>query len=391
MPPKLAEYESLSPRVRLFLWLIDRFGAVRSALWRWRWRRRVIPRHPQRILVTRCDGIGDLVESTPALRSLRKRFPDARIELMVGPWAADVARMIEDVDEVLPYAPWGYRFLRTVRRELSLGVDWRWLWRLRRRRYDLAIDLRSDILTLLPMAWWAIPVRVGRATRGGGFTLTHEVPPVDPARSHEVRRTLDVVARLDAEAQDERLALSPGDEAVRKATQVLREAGLSRKRTVLLAPGAQWRWKWWPGFGDLAHRLHEAGWQTAVIGAPGDEHFHAAITERDPATISLIGRFNLRELTAAFALTRGFVAVDSGPAHLAAGVDAAGVMLFGSGQPEQFAPLSEKIRIIHRPCAMNPCYQRGECVNPDQWCMVKISASEVFAALTEVLESATKD
>ncbi len=371
--------------MRRFLWIADRLGALLALPWRLLRRPRDLdPADIRNILLLRCDGIGDLVESTPAIRAVRRRFPDAKIELMVGPWAADVAAMIPDVDEVLPYAPWGYRRLRALRRQRSLLVDLRWSRRLRRRRYDLAIDLRGDLLSLLPMAFWKIPRRVGRGTRGGSFALTHQVPAVAPQRQHEVRRTLDVVAWVGGDTGDEALALTPNEAACQRARAAFAAAGLDPAKTILFAPGAQWKWKWWPGFGELAKSLIEAGRQVGVLGAPGEEHFHEEVRAVAPAAVSLIGRFDLTALTAAFSLARGFVAVDSGPAHLAAGMGTPGVMLFGSGRPEQFGPLAENVRIIHQPCPINPCYQRGDCANKDDWCMAKIAPQDVSAALAEV-------
>src|SRR5215213_4073486 len=99
--------------------------------------------------------IGDVVFTTPAIRALRRHYPDAHITYVVEPEAAPVVLGNPHLTEVIvaasPAAP------GRVRAELAL------IRRLRRERFDLAIDFhggpRSSILT------WAsgAPKRIGYA------------------------------------------------------------------------------------------------------------------------------------------------------------------------------------------------------------------------------------
>jgi heptosyltransferase-3 len=59
----------------------------------------------ERILVVRTDHIGDLVCSTPLLRTLRQRCPGARITAFVPRAAADVLRGNEAVDQIVTELP----------------------------------------------------------------------------------------------------------------------------------------------------------------------------------------------------------------------------------------------------------------------------------------------
>jgi len=382
----LKRYESLSKRVNRLLWLVDLLGAVLTAPTRL-WRRCFgVRQQPiRKILLTRCDGIGDLVCSIPAIHAIRKRFGDAELVLMVGPWSRDVAELIPGPDRLLVHAPWGYRRLRAVRSDRSLSTDWDALRKIRRERFDIAIDLRGDLLTLLPMLFWGIPRRVGRATRGGGFALTQTVPPVGFGRQHEVDRTLDVAAAVGAAIDDRTATLDVSGALQKAAKQIYQDNKLNPARTIILAPGAQWRWKQWPHFAELVKQLLDEKKQVAIVGAAGDASLAREIIEAVPGVVDLTGQTDLQQLTALFSLCQGFVAVDSGPAHLAAASGAAGVALFGSSEPERFAPISDKVRVLHRTCPFFPCYQRGDCRIPEQWCMERIEADAVYQALVDVL------
>src|SRR5690349_13078459 len=96
----LQEYESLSGRVRVFLRIVDQLGSLATIPFKSK-SNLPISDSFKKILLLRCDGIGDVVFSTPAITALRLRYPNARIDLVVGPWCRDVAAMIPEVDNVL--------------------------------------------------------------------------------------------------------------------------------------------------------------------------------------------------------------------------------------------------------------------------------------------------
>ena len=64
--------------------------------------------------------------------------------------------------------------------------------------YDLGIDVRGDVLTVLVLALAGVPRRVGWAMGGGAFLLT-DVAAWIPGR-HEVRSRLALLARLGIDA-----------------------------------------------------------------------------------------------------------------------------------------------------------------------------------------------
>src|SRR5438874_10776463 len=105
------------------------------------------------ILMVRLRLIGDVVFTTPAIRAVRRRYPDARLSYIVEEEAAAVVRGNPHLDEVIvatsPHAPG------------RLRADFGLARRLRAERFDLAIDFhcgpRSSMLTWLSGA----PKRIG--------------------------------------------------------------------------------------------------------------------------------------------------------------------------------------------------------------------------------------
>jgi ADP-heptose:LPS heptosyltransferase len=385
---KLHQYESMSPKVNRFLWIVDRIGFACTLASRWRHRADRDHGHDvQKVLLIRCDGIGDLICSIPAIRKVRDMYPSAEISLMVGPWSADIASMISQVDRVIIHSPWGYRTLRSVKTGGGFREDIANAVRMRSNTFDLAIDLRSDLLSLLPLLSWKIPRRIGRATRGGGFALTH-VMPCAPKETHEIERTLSVVPGENQSHYRQLPFLSSSRKAQSRCRQVLHEHDLDPERTVLFSPGAQWKWRRWPEehYITLASLLDQTGIQVAIVGSRSDQetarHICHGITGK---SADLTGQLSLVELAAVFNASAGFVSSESGPALIASAVEARGLVLFGPGSPQDFGPFCPTIGYIHHPCQTGPCYQRGTCQNPNNWCMGSITPQEVFEALKKKL------
>ena len=190
------KYESLSFWVRLGLFFVDLAGAVLFFPCRLlqRRHRQYDPRDIKKILILRMDGLGDLVISTAALREIRKGFPEAEITLAIGPWSQGIAPCIPFYDHLIVHDAFAFGVFRGERR-INLGQEWAFIRRLRKGRFDLGIDLRGDILSIIPLFLSGIPFRFGRDRWGGGFLLTHPVSTDRSKDVHEKDKTLALPRR----------------------------------------------------------------------------------------------------------------------------------------------------------------------------------------------------
>ncbi len=141
---------------------------------------------PRRILVVQLDHLGDAVLSTPLLAELRAAYPEAQIDVLASPSNHEVFEADPNIDRVqVAERTW---FERSPDRWDLLAAVWKLGRSCAGSGYDLGIDVRGDVLTVLVLALAGVPRRVGWAMGGGAFLLT-DVAEWIPGR-HEVRSRL---------------------------------------------------------------------------------------------------------------------------------------------------------------------------------------------------------
>ena len=100
----------------------------------------------KKILIRGTNWVGDAVISIPAMREVRRIFPEAHVSLLVRPWVRDIYSAVDFVDEILDYDKNGSH--RGVKGFLDLVSD------LKGRRFDLALLMQNAFEAAL-LAWGA--------------------------------------------------------------------------------------------------------------------------------------------------------------------------------------------------------------------------------------------
>ena len=121
----------------------------------------------KRILLIRFGSIGDVVLTTPAIRAVRKAFPDAHIAMLVGTRSADVVSANPHLNEVIAFRREEKRFSET-RRVAAI---------LREQGFDISIDMQKKLRSSLLAHRSGAEIRIGYH-RPKGFLCTIKIPGV---------------------------------------------------------------------------------------------------------------------------------------------------------------------------------------------------------------------
>jgi lipopolysaccharide heptosyltransferase II len=355
----------------------------------------------RRILVVRVDLLGDVVLSLPAVRALRRAYPDAEIDMLVLKSTAGILKGDPDIDHVLAYDPHVWRqpetYLHPSNWAEALGV----LRAMRSAHYDLAISISGDMGSILTRLSGARR-RVGYAREAYPFFLTDPVPGGRyRLRQHETEYVLALARAAGAvtSPDDARPVLAVDVDTVRHVTSILQEARKAARRlgpVVTLHGGARnGQAKRWPTshFARLAERLvDELDALVVLTGAPSEAPLAAAIeAECRYPLLNLLGRTSLPELVALLAVSDLVISGDSGPMHIAVAVQTPVIALHGPTDPALSGPNSPDAIVLRRDLWCSPCYDASataECPFDNPVCMKGLGPDLVFRAARRRLQSA---
>jgi predicted lipopolysaccharide heptosyltransferase III len=335
---------------------------------------------PERILVIKLRYVGDVLLATPVLSRLRESFPKAHLAMLVNPGTEDVVRDHSALDEVL------------VLERGNLTRQWRFVRDLRRRHFDLVIDLtdgdRSALLSWLSSA----PVRLGYNSEGRWRgVLCTQVVDADRFAMHTVRYHLKATEALGLTGQPPAPLLTVAPEARREADRLLRAAGMDGARPfVCLHPGARWWFKAWPAerFATLADLIQtEKATQALFLGGDQERSLESRIADDMKTTFrSLIGKTSLGALAAVLERAALMVSNDNGPMHMAAALHVPVIGLFGPSDPAIWGPWGDGHRTFYKGLDCRACFH-PDCFRGEQNCMRLITLQEVWEAVLPSLVS----
>ena len=337
-----------------------------------------------RILVVALRRLGDVLLTTPLIRSLRRAWPDATIEVLVFADTAGILDGNPDIDRVIamPARP-------TLRQSLACALGLL-------KRYHLAISTQSGDRPT------AFAVLAGR---------TH-VGPTWPG--NRIKRFL--------------LGRSvPADGGVHRVDEVLRIAdalGIGRVAEVVAPAGAlpialadagsyavihaapKFRYKQWSreGWRVLAEALMRRGVAVVATGGPDESAFLDELWRDLPAVRRLDGRLSWPELAALLARASVYVGPDTSVTHLAAASGCPTVALFGPTDPRLWGPWPAQglyppwapsgtiqrrgnVWLVQNPLPCLPCQQEGcdRHLQSRAQCLDELTPQQVLTAVDQAL------
>jgi ADP-heptose:LPS heptosyltransferase len=309
-------------------------------------------------VVLRALRLGDLLTAVPALRALRRAFPDDRLILAAPDGLEPLARLTGAVDDVLPTAGLS-QFLSDLHRHNVIGRaaqdqqrrhgppvrhdqqryqhqfddqheherSWRDLGRLLDQEPIRAVNLHDrgplsiDCLQAMRPDQLISYSHPQRPVAGG--------PPWDD-RMHEIERWCSLLEAYDIPADPTDLRLqSPGGPGPCPGAAVIH-------------PGAAYRSRRWPPgrFADVARKLAAEGHQVVITGIVQERKLCRWTAERAglPESAVLAGRTGLTEFATVIANAGLVVCGDTGTGQLATALNTRSVLLFGPTAPSGWGP-----------------------------------------------------
>ncbi len=312
-----------------------------------------------RIFVVRLSSMGDVIHALPAVASLKKSFPEAKITWLVRPKWAPLLEGNPDVDDVATVE-------RSIAASLACARD------LGRRKYDLGIDLQGLIQSAMLAAAVGPKKLIGfaRGSAREGLAAIFYSSGITTQKLHAVDRYLDLVAGAGANEIVREFALPEGFPENDGP-----ESALPEGKFILASPFAGWGSKQWPleYWSELANSIDLP---LVVNGPPSNAR---ELSEILGARVHLSG---IPGLIFAARRAHAVIGVDSGPMHLAAALKKPGVAIFGPTDPARHGPYGGSLRVLRAPDAATSYHRDAQPAAS----MRAITPAMVAGALAEALK-----
>ena len=328
------------------------------------------------ILVIKLRYIGDVILTTPLLRSLRESFPRSRITVLVRPGTESVLQNNPCIDNVvvLPRANWiqQIQFLKFIRSS----------------HFDCVIDLSDGDRSAFLAAISGAKIKIGfnREGRWRGKFYSETVN-VRYGNMHMLDYHAQTLFPLGIEPKVSNPDIVLTAEEGLAAEQTLIKHKLQNVQWVMLHPAARYWFKAWGAerFAAFGEALVKEGFQVVLVGNENEEAVAEKVVKlAQDKFISLAGKTTLRELAALMTHCCLFVGNDAGPMHMAAAVGCPVLGLFGPTDPGVWGPRGKKCYTIYKGLDCHECFHPG-CQRGELSCMNLISIEEVISKSLEIL------
>jgi heptosyltransferase-2 len=338
-----------------------------------------------RILVVKLATLGDLLLTTPMLRALRARYPDARLDLLTSEVAAPLVGESPLLDHVYVFEKRAFDDPAALARHpTELGRLAPLALRLRAARYDVVALAHHLTLPAGRLKYRALlaaihPVRSVGLDNGYGRFLSLRVRDEGFGALHEAEYALALAAALDAPAPANDRGLRLADLGWPTTTPAPLRAGEPPQIALHPGGGVYSLARRWPAsrYVELANALWtEFGATITLLGGSEERTLHAEILDalgRPRWASAAPGDVSPRRLAELLGASHLFIGNDSLPMHLAAAAGTPIVAIFGPSNAQAWGPYlphaPQRAIVVRRddlPCS--PCIYRGHALGTPQGC-----------------------
>lgn len=260
------------------------------------------------VLALRALGLGDLLTAVPALRGLRRGFPDHRLVLATSAYLEPLVRRLDEVDAMLKTGPLERLWVQMDPDDVAVNLHGR-------GPQSTEILLQTEPSRLIAFAHREMPATFGFPEWKRG--------------EHERDRWCRLLEESGVPASASDFALDhPDDIPIRDVT--------------VIHPGAGARARIWPPdrWAVVARELSEQGHDVRFTGSIGERPLAMTIAKEAGLDEDAVyaGDTNVAQLASIVAGARTLISSDTGPAHLATAYGTPSVVLFGPTSPEEWGP-----------------------------------------------------
>ncbi|MFH1062922.1 MAG: glycosyltransferase family 9 protein [Candidatus Omnitrophota bacterium] len=347
----------------------------------------------KKILIVNLAGIGDLLLSIPALKSLRESFPAAQISLLTTDKVYALAEDFEFIDNIYSLKM-DYGGILGISRIFAHIIT---LLKLRMESFDVAVNMRTLVSDKSAKKMKLLlkiinPKKIaGRDTEKRGNFFDIKIPETQVGMKYESEYDLEMVEALGAAVVDREINFKVSADDLVDIEKKLLAQNISKDSIIIgIHPGGM-PTRRWPiaRFCQLVEMISkQVDCYFVITGGYNEINLAQMLVKTVPdKVISFAGELNIKQTATLIASCNVFISNDTGPMHIAAILKTPLIALFGPGDIKRFDP-----RVIFKPAIV--FYNKQECAPcenvfcDNMICMQSIQTDDVAKAVIALLKRA---
>ena len=291
----------------------------------------------ENILVIATRRIGDVILTTPLIKSLRHAYRDARLDVVVFKGTESCISANKDIDTIITITE-GATFREQIKTICNLF-----------RRYDLAISILPGDRPIF-YSWIAGRNSIGLVEKGYKHlwkrVLLDKYELFDNDETHTVTMNLSLLKLLNVRQIPEVTISWAGEDEI-KVNKLL-PFDMSREPYAVLHVYPMFSYKMWhlAGWVDLIRWLNAKGFRTVLTGSnsPDELEYISRLCKSSLSnSINVAGMLNLSEVGYLLSKASVYIGLDTAVTHMAAALGIPTIALYGPTNPVKWGPMPKEV------------------------------------------------
>ncbi len=322
----------------------------------------------KRILVIRLSSLGDILLTTPLVRTLKNNYPQLNIDFLIKPQYEDIYKFNPRLNSLMHYE----------KDKINETLN-----QLNKNHYNLVIDLHNNFRSRSLTNKLKVPVfRFGKKSIEKFLLVNFKINRLKNEPQIPVRYAHTI----------------PGFNLDNNGLELFIHEGLINKfdesiNYIGLCPGSRHYTKKWPAeyFIELGKKLTENGFRIILFGGKDDSDICKEINHSIPHSLNLCNEDKLLMTASGMKNCKAVICNDSGLMHLACSVNIPVVMIMGSTVKKfGFTPYKNKNLILeNNSLSCRPCSHigRANCPKKHFKCMKELTPGLIYSEVTNFIKT----
>ena len=338
---------------------------------------------PKKILIIRLSAMGDVLLTTPLLRLLKKKFPEAEIDFLVKQEYSSLISTNPYIHQIWIFSQSNnfFEFIKLCLQMRNIQYD---------GIIDLQVNVRSFFLWILSNAKWKVRYKPWRWKR---FLLVHLHRNYYKTDMPVPLRFLSALLPWGIQDDGLGLELKVDEKAKCVVRSHMKNRGIGlMNRIVVLAPGASKMTKRWPSenYAAVGNYCNSRNYKVVLVGGDQDCQACEKVTKAmDMLPENFSGKLSFQETAALVAESDLLVTNDTGVMHMGSALKKKVVAIFGPTTHHLgFMPFRTHSIVVEKSLSCRPCSYHGTdiCSQGHFRCMKDIQVEDVIQAAKNLLD-----